>query len=565
MAPKASTPGAHSRWMHIRRVFPALLLLTYLLTATVAHQAAAQMAQAPAAGNHATASPQIQPQSGKHATGLPAEDATISYVLFSLPPIGIVIFYLFVGGRSFDFRVRRGKLAGSATDTGAKIRVEPKATLPDAEVSRPPGAAAVMRPSYKPLVPASDPDSLLPPGGVILESVTIRNFRSIAEMTVNVGESSDLGGNWTCIAGLNGAGKSSVLQAICLLLLGERLTAELGVERLRRMWRRTGGFDHPPELSGSCRIGDERFDLYLPLAEEGVDRARLAEFGSDASSYQRMDAIWRRLLAQPMASYGATRNLSNYPDRRYASLSQQVQRQMTLFDPLTQIANVDVLLQGGREARPILQTLHALLRKVLSEPELGHVVVDGGNRLNFSKNGAALEALDLPDGFRSVVAWLADLCAAWHQTQPGSSTDPARITGIAIVDEIDLHLHASLQRSLVPALRKALPNVQFVVTTHSPLILSCFDRRELVILDRNSQTGIRELDRDLFGMSMDDIYRWLMGTRPESPVIADMLHGADPKAAVLLEQSPHISEAEALEQIAARRAFLERMKARRAS
>jgi predicted ATP-binding protein involved in virulence len=72
-----------------------------------------------------------------------------------------------------------------------------------------------------------------------------------------------------------------------------------------------------------------------------------------------------------------------------------------------------------------------------------------------------VDALDLPDGFRSSAAWLADLCATWCETRPeqARSVSHAEIDAIVLIDEIDLHLHPSLQRALVPRLRRALPKV----------------------------------------------------------------------------------------------------------
>lgn len=401
------------------------------------------------------------------------------------------------------------------------------------------------------------PAQLLPSDRLTLDSIHIHNFKNIADLEVDLSGRSELGGNWTCIAGVNGAGKSSILQAICLVLLGERLIPEIGTERLRRMWRRTPKGDLPPELTLRCHVGNETHELFIAFSDEGVDRDKLAK----RADYPAMSLIWRSLREQTVLSFGATRNLSDYRDMRYASFSRQVQRQMTLFDPLTQVANIEVLLQGGREMMPVLETAAALLAHVMPEPTLGKVRLDAGQVLRVLREGATLDALDLPDGFRSTIAWLVDLCAAWHQNADlRRGCDPTSIAGIVLIDEIDLHLHASLQRDLVPALRKALPNVQFIATTHSPLVLSSFDRRELVILDRDTDGGVRGLDRQLFGMSMDDIYQWLMGTQPSSPVIEELLRKADPNAALLLAQGSDTSEAEAETKLARRRSFLERVK-----
>ncbi len=390
-----------------------------------------------------------------------------------------------------------------------------------------------------------------------LEELVVRNFKGIAEIRLDFTGTSALGGNWTCIAGINASGKTSILQSLCLLLLGLPLIPEMGGDRLHAMWRRTIEGERPPELTLRCRTGDTLRELFLPFATSGIDRPRLE---TQADGFAIMNAIWNELRNHMILSYGATRNVSDYRDTRYAHQSRQVRRQMTLFDPSAQVSNVDVLLGDHTDSTPAVETFNLLIPMLFDEADFGKLTLTPGEGLRFHQQGADLTALDLADGFRSTFAWLADLCTAWHETDPERSRKPQDITGIVLIDEIDLHLHATLQRRLVPALRKALPKVQFIITTHSPLVLSCFDRRELVILDRDSEGGIRTLDRQLFGMSMDDIYRWLMDTPPDSPVIEAMLRDADPSAAVLLAQSPDTTEREAEERVTRRRAFLRRLR-----
>src|SRR5439155_23638549 len=102
--------------------------------------------------------------------------------------------------------------------------------------------------------------------------------------------------------------------------------------------------------------------------------------------------------------------------------------------------------------------------------------------------------------------------------------------------------HPSLEKALVPQLRKALPRVQFIVSTHSPMVLSSFDRDELIILDAASPGGTKQLDRQVFGMTMDDVYAWLMNTSPGSRVMEELLEKNDPEAAVFLYQSKDANE-----------------------
>jgi hypothetical protein len=78
-----------------------------------------------------------------------------------------------------------------------------------------------------------------------------------------------------------------------------------------------------------------------------------------------------------------------------------------------------------------------------------------GRDLNFSQ---------LPDGIRATVGWIAD----FMMRQDLAEADD----GIILLDEIDAHLHPLWQRKLLPAMRKALPNVQIIVTTHSPFVIA---------------------------------------------------------------------------------------------
>jgi len=61
--------------------------------------------------------------------------------------------------------------------------------------------------------------------------------------------------------------------------------------------------------------------------------------------------------------------------------------------------------------------------------------------------------------------------------------DPLQGQGIVIIDEIDLHLHPQWQRRIIPQLRKTFPNIQFIVTTHSPLVLESLDLDNIIVLD----------------------------------------------------------------------------------
>ena len=61
--------------------------------------------------------------------------------------------------------------------------------------------------------------------------------------------------------------------------------------------------------------------------------------------------------------------------------------------------------------------------------------------------------------------------------------------GLVLIDELDLHLHPAWQVGLISALKRTLPRMQFVVTTHSPMLLSGLEHDEIIVLDQDPETG----------------------------------------------------------------------------
>jgi predicted ATP-binding protein involved in virulence len=98
----------------------------------------------------------------------------------------------------------------------------------------------------------------------------------------------------------------------------------------------------------------------------------------------------------------------------------------------------------------------------------------------------------LSDGYRSMVALVADLARRAVILNPHLGADAAeRAEGIALIDEIDLHLHAGWQRRVLRDLRRTFPGLQLVTTTHSPQILASVRREEVRVLVSNTLLGTR--------------------------------------------------------------------------
>jgi predicted ATP-binding protein involved in virulence len=87
----------------------------------------------------------------------------------------------------------------------------------------------------------------------------------------------------------------------------------------------------------------------------------------------------------------------------------------------------------------------------------------------------------LSDGYRSMLAMVMDFSRRLVQANPDLE-NPLEAEAILLIDEVELHLHPEWQQEVIPALRRAFPNTQLILTTHSPQVLTTIDSRCIRIL-----------------------------------------------------------------------------------
>ena len=89
----------------------------------------------------------------------------------------------------------------------------------------------------------------------------------------------------------------------------------------------------------------------------------------------------------------------------------------------------------------------------------------------------------LSDGYKMAIAMVADIASRMAEANP-EMENPLLATGIVLVDEIDLHLHPKWQKTIIKKLCEIFPNIQFIVTSHSPtLLLGAIDLAQLIVLN----------------------------------------------------------------------------------
>src|SRR5262249_41436262 len=110
----------------------------------------------------------------------------------------------------------------------------------------------------------------------------------------------------------------------------------------------------------------------------------------------------------------------------------------------------------------VRRAVHALV------PELDNLRVQRSSMRMLVDKGAQTFFVDqLPDGERCLLAMVGDLARRLAMANPYAD-DPLRGGGVALIDEIELHLYPGWQRRVIPALEQTFPNCQFILTTHSP-------------------------------------------------------------------------------------------------
>ncbi|MEX1364398.1 MAG: AAA family ATPase [Nannocystaceae bacterium] len=191
--------------------------------------------------------------------------------------------------------------------------------------------------------------------------------------------------------------------------------------------------------------------------------------------------------------YGASRRLGT------GGLETQALRDHgeSLFETHTPLVNaVEWLLQADYAARSS-GTARAILRRDAVEralidllPDVDAIRVAGLDedtprpRVEVSTPYGWVSMRELSLGYQTMIAWVVDLAARMFEAY-SDSDNPLHEAAVVLVDEIDLHLHPRWQREITSYLDRLFPNVQFIVTAHSPLVVQGAGVTNVAVLRRN--------------------------------------------------------------------------------
>lgn len=129
----------------------------------------------------------------------------------------------------------------------------------------------------------------------------------------------------------------------------------------------------------------------------------------------------------------------------------------------------------------------------------------------------------LSAGYQSLLWMVMDLAYRVCILNPelGNKTE---IQGVVLIDEIDMHLHPKWQWNIIKALSVAFPNVQFIITTHSPIVISSAKEANLIFLDGKKK--VKYLP-ECYGFAVEDVLQYRQESVPRPKIVQTIVDEID--------------------------------------
>lgn len=321
---------------------------------------------------------------------------------------------------------------------------------------------------------------------------------------------------WTVITGDNGSGKSTLLKAIAVALIGpERARA---LQPSFRGWLREGAESgrlaikvKPTDLDEEfVRTAIDGFSANIGLQNGSAEPTLVIE-----SSRPARRAIWAGdALGWFSCGYGPFRRVFGAsPEAMRQMASPTSERFVTMFNEAASLFEVDQWMKNlahkALEHKPEETQQLRVLKEILSDDLMPNQIavaeVDSDGLWLKDRNGLRLTWGEMSDGYRSMLALLADILRHMMKAygiegligkdERGSIF--VKRSGVVLIDEIDAHLHPEWQRTIGFWLTRHFPNVQFLVTTHSPLVCQAASPQGLFHLPEPGSSAVpRQLSNE---------------------------------------------------------------------
>ena len=377
---------------------------------------------------------------------------------------------------------------------------------------------------------------------MLLKNVDIKNFRIIENNSL------EFDSKFNLIIGNNGTGKTSVLEAITIGLGGilagmdDIKTIHFSKDDVRMVGKLIGEGSYdikymtPTMIKCTANIkGNE--EISWTRAKSSYKSSRTTT--PKNISHYASDLINNENSILPIICYqSAGRMWSQKRDKWQDVFKGNYSRSLGYTDCLATESNIKLLTNWCKKMEliswqqekkiteyEVVKKAVGIFMSILEDHDLNSTIFydKRTDELVYASNGEIIPIRLMSTGYRSLIGMVADIAYRMAVLNPKLGNEIIEKTdGIILIDEIDLHVHPKWQWSIVEALTKTFPNVQFIATTHSPIVIaSCRDKNIISLFDGDKSTSAIELSIDNkkspYGWQINDVLNRFMEVDERSP------------------------------------------------
>lgn len=345
-----------------------------------------------------------------------------------------------------------------------------------------------------------------------VDSISLSEFRSFRKSSIRFAHPETRGfrgsgrpklENVNLVIGANGSGKTTLLKGVALAALGPAV-ADSGLfpyYLVRREDGRPNGEGALIDARFALNAQDQR-DIFPRELSRVESRIRVERRGDlellrwAHGDEKRWHPIYStRSEAFFFVGYGANRRVEKVgrvdEAARQASSFTRAQRIMSLFEEAYSLLPLSHWLPRYEEASPDrFREVKALVNRLLGRGRYQFTGEMESGEYVFRRGKVSVPFPALSDGYRAFLGWIGDLLYHVCETCPPGK-ELVKNQGIVMIDEVDLHMHPGWQLGLLPRLARQLPGIQFIVTSHSPLLVGSLEWQNVVIARQGSDGSCR--------------------------------------------------------------------------
>ena len=348
-----------------------------------------------------------------------------------------------------------------------------------------------------------------------ITKVILEKVRNVKELSIEF----EGQGEALLIAADNGEGKTTILRGIAMGLCDESsasgLLRELPGEYIRKREKQATINIFLKNNDGVCYEIETVIDKLPAFERLKQNLWKLKNGERTTSPLNAEDFPWNDIFVCGYGAGRAPQGTGTGDIDKYAP----VHAVYSLFNYDDEMINPELVIHRLLEKARKSAGEDAKRRKDRADKMLNHLTsilkillnLDPEDRVIMTEKGIEVKGhwgrnkfSSLGDGYKSMITWIMDLLS-WRMISPRWSITPDKFSGIVLVDEIEQHLHPRWQKNVMQLLRDTFPNLQFIVTTHSPLAVSgCKDCRVLSV-----KRGKLQFE-NAYGWLAEDVYAEVM-------------------------------------------------------